>query len=215
VVPTVAPGEVDPRIERTRRVVLDSAIALLIERGYGEVTIEAVAAASGVAKSTIYRHWPSRVELINDAFSELRPTVPVPDEGDVHDRLVAVLEHIARDVSASRWSACLPALLDAATHDPVARELNYRLATTGRETLSGLLAEGVRAGELPADLDTELVAEALAGPIILRRLWSAAPFDPADIGHLVDQVLGECAHRRPQPKPRPKRSPRIGGPTQR
>jgi TetR/AcrR family transcriptional regulator of autoinduction and epiphytic fitness len=195
-----ATPDVDPRIERTRRVVLDAAIALLIERGYGEVTIEAVAAASGVAKSTIYRHWPSRVELINDAFQELRPALPVPPEGDVRDRLVAVLEQVAKDVCVSRWSACLPALLDAATHDPIARELNLRLATNGRQLLSELLADGVRNGELPADLDTELMAEALAGPIILRRLWSAAPFDPGQVRHLVDQVLGERG--RPRSKPR-------------
>jgi TetR/AcrR family transcriptional regulator, regulator of autoinduction and epiphytic fitness len=195
-----ATPDVDPRIERTRRVVLDAAIALLIERGYGEVTIEAVAAASGVAKSTIYRHWPSRVELINDAFQELRPALPVPPGGDVCDRLVAVLEQVANDVCVSRWSACLPALLDAATHDPIARELNFRLATNGRQLLSELLADGVRNGELPADLDTELMAEALAGPIILRRLWSAAPFDPGQVRHLVDQVLGDRG--RPRAKPR-------------
>ena len=48
----------------------------------------------------------------------------------------------------------------------------------------------MRNGELPADLDTELIAEALAGPIILRRLMSAEPLDPGQVRHLVDQVLG-------------------------
>src|SRR6476469_8901262 len=103
----------DPRIERTRQVVLDAVLALLAESGYGAVTIEAVAARSGVAKSTIYRHWPGRLELINDAFHELKPTVPMPTEGTVRDRLIAFLEHVARSVGTSTWSACLPALLDA------------------------------------------------------------------------------------------------------
>ena len=58
----------------------------------------------------------------------------------------------------------------------------------------------MRNGELPADLDTELMAEALAGPIILRRLWSASPYDPEQVHHLVDQVLGERG--RPRAKPR-------------
>ena len=189
----------DPRIERTRRVVLDAALALLVERGYGEVTIEAVAAESGVAKSTIYRHWPSRLELINDAFLELKPTLPVPPEGNVRERLIVVLEHLAQDVAASRWSACLPALIDAAEHDPAARELNFRLASTGRQSLAGLLAEGVRTGELPADLDTVLIAEALAGPIILRRLMSAEPLAPTDVRHLVNQVVGGCPPARTKP----------------
>jgi TetR/AcrR family transcriptional regulator, regulator of autoinduction and epiphytic fitness len=182
----------DPRIERTRRAVLDSALALLIERGYGEVTIEAVAAHSGVAKSTIYRHWPGRAELIHDAFHELKPTMPVPTEGSVRVRLVGVLESLARNVAASQWSACLPALIDAAERDPAARELNNRLAQTGRESIAGLLREGVADGELPADLDAGLMAEALAGPIILRRLMSAPPLDPAEVRHLVEQVLGSA-----------------------
>jgi TetR/AcrR family transcriptional regulator, regulator of autoinduction and epiphytic fitness len=187
--------EPDPRIERTRRVVLDAALTLLIERGYGEVTIEAVAAKSGVAKSTIYRHWPGRLELINDAFHELKPTIPVPVEGSVRDRLVGVLEELARNVAASRWSACLPALIDAAERDPTARELNNRLSQRGRQTIASLLADGVAAGELPADLDTDLIAEALAGPIILRRLMSGPPLDPADVRHLVEQVLGKTPDR--------------------
>jgi AcrR family transcriptional regulator len=185
----VATGWLDPRIERTRRVVLEATIALIAESGYGAVTVEAVAARSGVAKSTIYRHWPSRIELINDAFHELKPPVPVPTEGDVRDRIVWLLENLARSLVASTWSSCLPALIDAAERDPDARELHYRLALAGRQTLVDLLEEGVRSGELPADLDAALIAEALAGPILLRRLMLHEPLDPSRVRDLVDQVL--------------------------
>ena len=70
--------------------------------------------------------------MINDAFLELKPTLPVPTEGDVRERLIAVLENLAKNVAASRWSACLPTLIDAAERDPAARELNSRLASAGR-----------------------------------------------------------------------------------
>ena len=171
--------EPDPRIERTRRAVLDSALALLIERGYGEVTIEAVAAHSGVAKSTIYRHWPGRVELIHDAFHELKPTMPVPTEGCVRERLVAVLENLARNVAASQWSACLPALIDAAERDPAARELNSRLAQTGRAVDRRAARRGGHAAvSCPPTSIPSLMAEALAGPIVLRRLMSGAAARP-------------------------------------
>ena len=182
--------ECDPRIERTRRVVLEAALALLAERGYGELTIEAVAAESGVAKSTIYRHWPSRVELVNDAFLELNPALPVPPEGDVRERLVVVLEDLAQTIADSAWSACLPTLIEAAEREPAARQLHARLCNAGRQALADLLAEGVRNGELPADLDTQLIAEALAGPIILRRLMTGDPLPVDQVRHLVDQVLG-------------------------
>jgi TetR/AcrR family transcriptional regulator, regulator of autoinduction and epiphytic fitness len=195
VVPTTVTREPDPRIERTRRVVLDAALALLVERGYGEVTIEAVAAESGVAKSTIYRHWPGRLELINDAFQELKPTLPAPDEGTIRERLVSYLARVAEDIDSAKWSLCLPALLNAAEHDPAARELKMQLASRGRQALVDLLADGVRSGELPDDLDTVLMAEALVGPIILRRLMSAEPLAPDQAGHLVDQVLGRWVRK--------------------
>jgi TetR/AcrR family transcriptional regulator of autoinduction and epiphytic fitness len=179
----------DPRIERTRRLVLNATVALLAESGYAGATIEAVAARSGVAKSTIYRHWSSRAELINDAFHGLKPPMPILTEGDLRDRLVAMLEHFAQGMSSSTWSSCLPALIDAAERDPECRELYGRMAHAGRQSLIDLLAEGIARGELPADTDTELLADALAGPILLRRLMADPPFDPAAVGHLVDQLL--------------------------
>src|SRR5262245_17541614 len=183
----------DPRIERTRRVVLEAAITLLSEGGYMRGTLGAVAAASGVAKSTIYRHWPNRSALINDAFHELKPPVPLPVGGDVRSRVTVLLEHLARLLVSSTWSSCLPALIDAAERDPEARELHDGLARSGRQVIVDLLAEGVRTGELPADTDVGLLAEAMAGAIVLRRLMSTEPFDPAVVPHLVAQLWPRTA----------------------
>lgn len=182
-------ASVDPRIERTRRVVLEATLDLLAQHGYGAVTIEAVAARSGVAKSTIYRHWPGKVELILDAFHELKPPVAPPAEGDVRETVISVLENLARVVDKSTWSMCLPSLIDAAAHDPEARKLHGKISTEGRRSLVDLLATGVERGELPADLDPELMAEALVGPILLRRLMSLPSFDPAQVRVLVDQLI--------------------------
>jgi AcrR family transcriptional regulator len=188
---TIAPT--DPRIARTRRVVLDATLALLAENGYGAVTIEAVAARSGVAKSTIYRHWPGRLELILDAFHELKPPVAPPAEGDVRETVIAVLENLARVVVDSTWSLCLPSLIDAAARDPEARRLHAQISTEGRRSLVELLATGVSRDELPAELDPELMAEALVGPILLRRLMSLPPFDPAQVRELVNQLIPRSA----------------------
>lgn len=180
---------IDPRIERTRRVVLDATLALLAECGYGAVTIEAVAARSGVAKSTIYRHWPGRVELILDAFHELKAPVAPPAERDVRETVITMLENLARVTVDSRWSLCLPSLIDAAARDPEARRLHGQISAEGRRSLVDLLATGVARGELPKGLDPELLAEALVGPILLRRLMSLPPFDPSQVRNLVDQLI--------------------------
>jgi TetR/AcrR family transcriptional regulator, regulator of autoinduction and epiphytic fitness len=186
-------GQMDPRIERTRKVVLQATLELMAESGYGAVTIEAVAARSGVAKSTIYRHWPGRIELIHDAFHELKPPLTICEGGAVREQVVKLLEDLAQVTMTSTWSSCLPSLINAAQHDPEARELHFRLASTGRQTLVDLLSRGVKDGELPSDLDPELMAEALAGPILLRRLMSLEPLDPSQVHRIVDQLLPERA----------------------
>ncbi len=185
----------DPRVERSRRVVLDATIDILVEGGWAAVTIEAVAARSGVAKSTIYRHWPGRLELVNDAFHELKPTVALPCDGDVRERVVVLLEHLATNVATSTWSACLPTIIDAAERDPQARHLHCQASQNGRQALVELLADGVRRGELPARMDPEVIADALVGPIFLRRLMLPEPMDPAAVRHLVDQVLPAAVER--------------------
>ena len=185
----------DPRIERTRRLVLEATVDLLAESGYGAVTIEAVAARSGVAKSTIYRHWPGRVELVRDAFLELKPPHAPLGEGNVREQVIAVLEDFARNAAESKWSRCLPSLIDAAAHDPEARRLHSQLAAAGRRSMVDLLAAGVANGDLPADLDPELMAEALAGPILLRRLMCLPPLEPGHVRGLVDQLIPEVGPR--------------------
>src|SRR4029453_14587855 len=69
----------DPRVERSRRVILGAVLDELGEVGYGALTIEAVAARAGVGKSTIYRHWPGKLELVEDAFRTLKAPVNVPE----------------------------------------------------------------------------------------------------------------------------------------
>ena len=210
----------DPRIERTRQVVLDAVLALVAESGYGAVTIEAVAARSGVAKSTIYRHWPGRAELVNDAFRTLQPPVYECQGGDVRSRVVQLLEDLAERTAESTWSACLPSLVDAAARDPEAREaLHSRLA--GRRTLVDLLTEGVasrRAATRPRRRADGRGARRTDPPAPAVRHHAAgerpgAPHRRADpSGHVAAtsrRLLG-----RARDEPRGRRLPGVGGRTQ-
>ncbi len=183
------PGDpdADPRVERSRRVILSAAVDQLGEVGYGGLTIEALAARAGVAKSTIYRHWPGKLELVEDAIRTLKASVVVPTTGSVRERLTAVLQQVASNVAGS---ACLPAVIDAAERDPEVRAIHSRLATERRQRLVDLLAEGVAAGEVPAHLDLGLLADCLIGPILARRLLHHEAFDPSAVPFLVNQLLG-------------------------
>jgi TetR/AcrR family transcriptional regulator of autoinduction and epiphytic fitness len=188
--------EPDPRVERSRRVILEAVLDELGAVGYGALTIEGVAARAGVGKSTIYRHWSGKLELVEDAFRTLKAPVQAPDAGTLRERVVGLLEQVACLVEESTYSTCMPALIEAAERDPQVRDLHRRFSAERRAVLVDLLRDAVEEGELPADTDPELLSDALMGSILLRRLMLHDPLDPAMVPKLVDQLLPAAPSRR-------------------
>jgi AcrR family transcriptional regulator len=189
----VAPrDEVDPRIERSRMCVLVATADLLREVGYGQLTIEAVAARSGVAKSTIYRHYGSKAELVSDAFTRVHSSggTDTPPPGPVRGRVAAILTDLACAVDEPQRLACLmPALIDAAERSDEMAELAHRMADESAQPLRAVLDQAVESGELPPHTDTGVLADALVAPIVMARLFHRPPVAVADIPALVDQIL--------------------------
>jgi AcrR family transcriptional regulator len=187
--------DLDPRIERSRLQVLAAAVDLLREVGYGALTIEGVAARSGVAKSTIYRHWSSKAQVVADAFGWAHGLDPqqAPPPGPVRDRVVAILRDTIGDMAASDRLACMmPALIDAAERDDEIAELARRVAEEKNAVLRGVLDEAVASGELQPQVDTTMLADALVGPILVCRLFHRPPVTAGDVPALVDQILPAC-----------------------
>jgi AcrR family transcriptional regulator len=185
----VVDTERDPRVERSRRVILEAALEELGEVGYGALTIEAVAARAGVGKSTIYRHWPGKLALVEDAFRTMKAQPLVLGTGSGRERVIGFLEQVAQLVEESTYSACMPALIDAAERDPQVRAFHCSFSAERRAVLVDLIREAIASEEFPKDADPELLADALLGPIVMRRLMFFEPFDPKRVGALVDQVL--------------------------
>ncbi|HYW11008.1 MAG TPA: TetR/AcrR family transcriptional regulator C-terminal ligand-binding domain-containing protein [Longimicrobium sp.] len=192
----------DPRIQRTRDAVLPATLSVLASRGFASFTMEAVAEAAGVAKSTVYRYWPTKLALLRDALEGLNRQ---PDAefaaGPARARIERLLEHLAGALSDSVFSACIPALVEAAEHHPEVAEFLHGYSDRRRAALTAVIRQGVDAGELPAHLDPELAALALSGPFFYRRLMTASPLPAADVPRLVRQVLGpDTASTRGEPR---------------
>lgn len=185
----MTPPVVDPRIERSRRVILEATLDELAETGYGALTIEGVARRAGVGKATVYRHWEGKLELIADAITTLKQMVGPPDTDDPRERIVGMLRNLAVHLASSRFAACMPALIDAAARCPEVREYHHRSSAAKRAFFVGMLDEVRAAGHLAADVDTDLLAEALVSPMFFRRLMSPAPFPPDAVDDLVALVL--------------------------
>jgi TetR/AcrR family transcriptional regulator, regulator of autoinduction and epiphytic fitness len=181
--------EQDPRVERSRRVILEAVLAELGDVGYGDMTIEGVAARAGVGKSTIYRHWPGKLELVEEAFTTLKAPLVIPDHGSIRDRVVSVLQQVASLATASTYSLCMPALIEAAERDTRVKAFHNRFTEERRVGFIRLLADAVEAGELEPGTDPALLADALVGPFLLRRLMLAEKIDDDLPARLVDQLL--------------------------
>jgi TetR/AcrR family transcriptional regulator, regulator of autoinduction and epiphytic fitness len=182
---------VDPRIERSRLVILAAAVEELAEVGYGQVRMESVAARAGVAKSTLYRHWPDKLALIADAFETFHEQM-VPDLGDLptRDAVALLIRHVAEIVVDSTFSRCIPALVEGAERDPRVREFHHRYSAERRQVLIDLIARGIERGEIADAVDPELATVTLLGAVFYRRLMTGTPFNPQEAGELVDLVLG-------------------------
>jgi TetR/AcrR family transcriptional regulator of autoinduction and epiphytic fitness len=194
-------GTVDPRVERSRRVILDATLDELADVGYGALTIEGVARRANVGKATVYRHWDGKLELVGDAITTLKQSIRPPDVDDPRARIVGLLNGLAGHLFESQSSACLPAIIDAAERDEAVRRFHHRSSSERRAALVALLREAVARGHLAPDLDLELLAESLVGPLFLRRLMTPDPFPPERIGELVDLVLGPHWSEPPRPEP--------------
>jgi TetR/AcrR family transcriptional regulator of autoinduction and epiphytic fitness len=188
---TVARETIDPRVERSRQVILQAALDELGEVGYGRFRIESVAARAGVGKSTIYRHWPNKLALIADAFETFHvQMVPNTESGSPRQRVHSLVHHVAQVFVDSTFSVCIPALIEGAERDPRLRSFHHNYSAERRQSLIDVIAEGVALDDFPRHLDPELAAVALLGPIIYCRLMTGEPFDPARSPDLVDTILG-------------------------
>jgi TetR/AcrR family transcriptional regulator of autoinduction and epiphytic fitness len=184
----------DPRIARSRQVILAAALAELGDNGYGGFAIESVAARAGVGKSTIYRHWPDKLALIADAFRKLQEERdPELETGTPREKLARILRHVAEVVVDSPFGKCLPAMIEAAERDPALREFHHRFQAEANKPMVALIASGIASGDFPAGRDPKLTAQALVGTIFFRRLMTGTPFAPAEADALIDSVLGSEA----------------------
>lgn len=180
---------VDPRVERTRAVVHDAAACLLASEGLDGFTMEALAERSGVARSTIYRHWPDRSDLLAEAFDAVAPDLPDDDGDHVVDRLVRRAWAIADGLVHERWGQLLPVIVAAAQHDKVVRTALDRLNVDRRTHTRDVVLAAVERGEIAAPDDLDLVLDAFIGPFFFRLLVTGEPIDDAFVRFQVERLL--------------------------
>ena len=197
--PPPMPPAIDPAQQAARRrnvqshqAILEATIDLVHEIGYDRLTIEGIAARAGVGKSTIYRWWNSKGELVIEALAEILTAPPIADSGDTRRDLVAIVEQAmtlySDDVGAR---TIIAGLVSDMNHNPdLATTLREQFIEPRRADNRQAIARAIERGDLPTDTDLELLIDRLVAPIAYRALVTGAPTTPDTATQLVNQILG-------------------------
>jgi AcrR family transcriptional regulator len=159
-----------PRDPRVDAAVLEATRALLIEVGYEQLTIEAIARRAGVHRPAVYRRWSSKAELVHDAvYPAGDTTLRLPDSGDFVRDLRALVRNAIAIFSRPEVRAAVPGLMAAMRTDPeLGRSLAPRLEAGARREFSRWLAAAVRRRAARPLIDADTVLDLLAGTILFR-----------------------------------------------
>lgn len=185
---------VDPRIEHTRRVVLQASVEVVAERGFSAATIDAIAQRSGVARSTIYRHWPDRMGLLLEAVrSQVNPT-HLPEGRDTRSILIALVTHLAKVLGSEPVGSIAASLIAESRRDPQLNQLRERFFTQRIAETTQALQRASDRDELAATIELATIVNDLVAPIFFNALVMQAPVDAAWVEARVDQLLSASAN---------------------
>lgn len=181
-----------PRSKEKSRAILEAAIEVFCERGFDGLTIEDVAARAGVGKTTVYRRWASKEELVTEAIDRLVAPLQQTDTGSVRTDLVAVVTTLQGFLRGSDAGRILPQVAgEVAQQRPLGRLYVDRVVKPRRAHVAEILRRGIERGEIAPDVDADLVVDQIVGSILVRTLMgTGGAFDP---GRVVDQMLSGIA----------------------
>lgn len=179
-----------PRDDVREQVILDTAVALLAEVGYDRMSMDALATRAQASKATIYRRWPGKAELVVEAVRRRSShEFATADTGSLRGDLLATLRRTACTVGADDAALVAGVVLAMRTDPELAALMRGQVVEDKRSATHALVERAVTRGEVPADVDRDLVHELAPAMVFFRLLVSGEPLDEPFFLHLVDDVL--------------------------
>ena len=185
----VSTPTVDPRIERTRRVVLAAAADVIARHGFSRATIDAIATRSGVARSTIYRNWNGRMELLLEAVQARFGPVGGVAVGEVRQDLLALCRHLANLLTEEPTASIAASLILESRRDPSLQALHRRFADGRIRAIADVVEAAKARGELRLAPAGATVAMDLGAAIFFRAMVLRVPIEPDWLEAHVDDCL--------------------------
>jgi AcrR family transcriptional regulator len=187
------------RSARVRRSILDATVATLIDNGYAGLTVDEVATRADVHKTTIYRRWPDVGMLVVEALLDLQQErVPIPDTGELRSDLLALVDAVTASITSPGGTALLRAAQESGP--PELESLVHRFWHARFALARQIFQRAADRGEIPRDLDHDLMIELAVAPLFFRQLVTREPLSPAFRVRIVDALLDKASAsgRRPR-----------------
>ena len=182
-------GPDDPRVTRTREAVLQAGRELLDSEGPDAVTHLRIGEATGIARTTIYRHWPDREALLATVLTETSTADAAFDTGDLRGDLHLYLEQLRRGTTGRRERHGMAHVMARAETDGTFADLRRERVERRIAPLRDLLRRAVDRAELPAGLDIDDAAIDFVAPVFFRRFFLGERLTDDRMDAMVDRFI--------------------------
>ena len=186
----------DPRVDKAIR---DTARHLLLDEGYAAVTVERVAKEAQVSKTTIYRRWPSKADLVFDLVfgAHRQPGDVIASTSDPLGDLTTTVQVLAREFTTPEAQASLLGLLGDFAKDPQLQlRTDRRLVDPDYELVSKILERARSKGLLEDDIDDTLAKDMLFGTVFVWGVILGRPLDDHAVVQMIDLLLRGIGKKR-------------------
>jgi AcrR family transcriptional regulator len=169
---------------------LKAALDLVLEIGFRAVSVEAIAAKSGVGKTTVYRRWPNKAAVVMEAFiGQLGPTSRFPESARATERLRLQMQTTAK-AFRGRVGALVKALMAETQFDPeLANAFRDNWTLPRRKLVVGILEEAMERGEIRQDIDVEATIDILYAPLYYRLQMGTGPISESYVDKIFHHAM--------------------------
>lgn len=170
----------------TQKSILNASYDLLLEQGFGAVTVEKIAERAKVSKATIYKWWPNKAAVVMDGFlSATMARLPVPDTGCVLDDILMHATNLVRFLISREGKIITELIGEGQLDSGLSEAYRTRYFHPRRLEARLLIERGIERGELKENLDIELCIDLIYGPVFYRLLVTGYPLDDSYVRQLV------------------------------
>ena len=165
-----SPGR--PRSSASDRVILQTTLELLAEVGFDRLSIEAISARAGVGKTTIYRRYSGKEELVVDAIESIRAEIIIPDTGSLNGDINALIENAAQVTLTPLGKKSVGMIIGSASSNPTFAQIYWRRYLAPRRQAFAVVIDRAKArAEVDIDLDPDLVFDTMSGIMLYALIF--------------------------------------------